>query len=348
MAKAADRLYAMALTVLTVEQRTVPHSDLQQEVGEDGLLVLLDGNSGLRAGVRLDPGLMTALIEVQTTGHVRSGDAESRPATQTDAAIIAPMIDAVLSGFAEQMAAAAPNQIVPDYRFGDRIEGARLLSLAMEAPEYELFRINLDIENGTRDGLVVLAFPQEVLTALGSTDDHNDGAPRFTLEDMALTAPVTLDVVVARLTLPLHEVSAFAVGMTLPVGKGSLEDTLLLASKGHKVAKVKLGQLNGFRAVRLCAPHPHASNKTELGPGNPGETEVVKPVGGLSTDWQSISSPSAEQVFADQSFIEEDTATDLPRSEEELVSLPQAATKNLIEPGNSDDQEHLQVGEFSS
>src|SRR6056297_2790933 len=73
LARAADTLYDLPLVVATVEQRRVEAGEVEDALGTEGLYLLLDGAAGARAALRLCPGLVSALIEMQTTGHVRPG-----------------------------------------------------------------------------------------------------------------------------------------------------------------------------------------------------------------------------------------------------------------------------------
>ena len=66
-----------------------------------------------------------------------------------------------------------------------------------------------------------------------------------------MTAPVMLDAVLERLQLPLAQVTALKPGMTLAVPTAAINRTELVAARGYVVARVRLGQVNGFRAVRL-------------------------------------------------------------------------------------------------
>lgn len=250
--KCSDRLFDLAVTVGTVEQRRLPHAALKQEAGSDSLILLLDGPEGERGAALIDRQFVQALLEVQTMGAVRPGTAAERPFTGTDAAIAAPLADALLEEFDTRMADADARQAPGRFRFGDRVADARALTLALEAPEFELFRFTLDIASGAKTGVMGLVLPQAAIhRAEPASAAGGRQRAAFEIRDMAMSAPVTLDAVLDRVELPLARVCALEPGMTLPIGAAAIGQTELVASRGHVAAVVQLGQMNGFRAVRL-------------------------------------------------------------------------------------------------
>lgn len=258
-----DRLFGLALTVRAVEQRRLAAAALGDEADTAGLIVLLDGPDGGRGAALFDPPLVQALIEVQTTGRVRAAPPPDRAFTATDAAMTAPLIDAVMRRFAELLAGSDTRNDDDDqgsrgrdersglFRFGDRVADARALALAMGDSDLDLFRLTIDIDNGTHAGVLVLILPPRA--ALPPDPDAAQG-DTFDLSAVALGVQVTLDAVLARTTMPLSDVCALKPGAILPVSAASLGRTELVATGGHVAARARLGQMHGFRAVRLTGP----------------------------------------------------------------------------------------------
>ena len=265
LSRAADTLFDLALTVATVEQRRVEADEIETALGEEGLFVLLDGAAGTRAAMRLDPGLLAGLIEVQTTGVVRSGAVRPRVPTRTDAAMAAPLIDALLDGFEAEMAEGVAGHVAHGFRFGDRMDDPRTLALALTAPEFDAFRLTVDLGPGLRTGLLDLLLPTAPPPArrggpagqAGGAQGRAKGAGPEASADLAtvaLAAPAVLDAVLARLTVPLSEAMAFRVGERLVIPRESLGAAQLVATGGHVVAEGRLGRREGWRALRLGAP----------------------------------------------------------------------------------------------
>ncbi|MGR3312175.1 FliM/FliN family flagellar motor switch protein [Roseovarius indicus] len=249
--KCGDRLFSLALTVATLEQRRLTHAQLKEEAGKDDLILLLDGQGGARGAALLDLQFAQALVEVQTTGRVRPGAAAERPMTGTDAAIAAPLVDAMLAGFDEKLDEAAPGHRPIAFRYGDRVGDARGLLLALEAADFELFRMTVDIGGGAKTGILTLILPASVLARPDPATGEAGEAADFDLGDLAMQVPVTLDAVLDRVQLSLAEVCALKPGMRLPVRASAIGKTELVAASGHVAAQVRLGQMNGMRAVRL-------------------------------------------------------------------------------------------------
>jgi flagellar motor switch protein FliM len=102
--------------------------------------------------------------------------------------------------------------------------------------------------------------------------DHKASALQRTLEQSAMNAPVCLEAVLGRVTLPLDKVCKLEPGGLLPFSADRTMQVRLEASQKHVVAVARLGQLNGARAVRLIpggedAPCPAAGRHAQPGSG---------------------------------------------------------------------------------
>lgn len=267
LARAADTLYDLPLVVATVEQRRVEAGEVEAALGTEGLFVLLDGAGGARAAMRLDPGLLAALIEVQTTGRIRAGEVRARTPTRTDAAMVAPLVDALLARFDESMGESGAEHAPRGFHFGDRMEDARALSLLLLAPEFDVFRLTVDLGPGLRTGRLDLLLPPPPPparaprpAARGGTRRGGAGGARTPepedLAAVALAATVMFDAVLARIRLPLSEAMALEVGQRLGLPVQSLRRVQLLGAGGYMAAEGRLGRRDGWRAVRLAATGP--------------------------------------------------------------------------------------------
>ena len=261
--RVSDRLFDLQVAVRTVEQVGCSLADLKDVASGDRLLMLLDaygdlgpdkapnGLAGCGAAI-LDRGLVQSLVEVQTRGRVTQAELEERAFTYTDAAVTAQLIDPVLSSVDEMMIETPQSPDPLRLRYGDKVEDARALLLVLEAPDYILFRITLDIEDGARSGTMVLAIPDEMLRPPKPAPDPDEAdTGQFDLSGMALSAPIALNAIVARLNMPLSRLCTLKPGDKIPVSRNVLSRTELIGSKGFVLGKVVLGQMNGFRAVRL-------------------------------------------------------------------------------------------------
>jgi len=270
LARAADKLFDLPLTVTAIEQDDISHADLAAELGEGGLLVPLDGAVGEGGAMRLDPGLLTALVEMQTTGHVSGQCDATRRVTRTDAAMAAPLIDGTLERIDACMTAESSEEWVGGYRFGVMIEDARALALSLSAPDYTVFCVLLEISAEACPGALTMILPF-VAPAPPQTAASGAGAvpPDTTLARAVLDAPVALRAVLGRITMPLDKLCALKVADRLPFSRVQLLDARLEVGQKQLVAHARLGQMNGARAVRLALPDGVAAGAScdQQGPG---------------------------------------------------------------------------------
>lgn len=255
LARVADRCYGLPLVVTTVEQVTISQASVQDAVADGGLLALLDGEDRHPGALCLDPQFVMGLIEVQTTGAVKNTQAAARPVTRTDAAICAPFIDRFFESASSQLEENSPKIEMENYQFGDMVEDARTLALALDNPDYDVYRLSVDLGDGAKTGLMTVFIPiaQHTERAMrkGVFAQSSSGPPG--LGDIVRNAPVTLTAVLDRLEMPLKDACKLEVGMCFPISPGALADAQLTSTGGHVAARVMLGQVNGFRAARLIA-----------------------------------------------------------------------------------------------
>ncbi|MFN3208270.1 MAG: FliM/FliN family flagellar motor switch protein [Roseovarius sp.] len=259
LAKAASAQFDLPLVVRVVEHEGVALTGIEEVAGEDGLLILLDGLDGPPGAIKLDLSFVTALVEVQLMGEVRRGEAKPRAFTPTDAAIVQPLMNAVLELYAEEVRGC---EHVPDaarFRFGDRVENGRALALALWAADYDLYRLNVDFGPGAKTGVMELILPERPPEPVAEAGDGGGLARK--LEENAMNAPVMLDAVLAPLRLPLQEICRWTPGTLLPLAPEQVSGARVIGARGHKVAPAKLGQLNGFRAVRMVLKSDAAADQ---------------------------------------------------------------------------------------
>ncbi|MEM9844290.1 MAG: FliM/FliN family flagellar motor C-terminal domain-containing protein, partial [Pseudomonadota bacterium] len=180
-----------------------------------------------------------------------------------------------------------------------------------EAPDFELYRLNADLGPGKRTGLMDIYLPHRPQLPEGGAHGGLDALARK-LEKAAMNAPVTLDAALARLRRPLNEVLTWAPGTTLVVDPGMLSDGILLGAGDHEVARFKLGQFEGFRAVQLISdaaledepdseaetaqPAESEGSPAQIAPPTDGEAAALDPTGenALAEIGLDISEPDAE------------------------------------------------------
>ncbi|MFZ5961813.1 FliM/FliN family flagellar motor C-terminal domain-containing protein [Thalassococcus sp. BH17M4-6] len=264
VSRTADVLWDLALVVQTVRQEMLDQDGCLTALGADDLIIVLDGPDGAVGLVSVDRSLMTGLIEVQTISQVTTMPVDDRPLTATDAAMMAPLIDGTLQRFEENLKGNPLLSQLSGFRFGALVEDARTAGLMLEAAEYRAFRVSADLANGRRHGVLQIILPERAATPTVAEEDATDTPGKHA--DRLMLVPAQVEAVLCRLRLPLNQISGLKPGDLVPLPGDALDKAELIAGGGHRVARGRLGQMNGLRALRLTLPQiprPAPSPETE-------------------------------------------------------------------------------------
>lgn len=251
--KTADKDLSLALSAASTDVAKVDHPGLIGLIPDNVMLILLDGPDGGTGVVAIDAPVLASLIEVQTMGQVLARPVPDRPLTRTDAALAAPLVDGMLARASRLLADHPDRHWACGYRFGAMIEDRRSLGLTLTAPDYHLFRLSLDIGPGTRAGEMLLALPLRP-DPVKAAKDASQADPSRQLQARVLDAPVRLDAVLCRLSLPLSDIGALAVGDVLNLPADALREISIEGGGVRRLASASLGKLDGVRALRLHFP----------------------------------------------------------------------------------------------
>lgn len=260
LAKVADDLFGLSMGVIAVRSDRCPVDRLQDAFADAGLLMVLDGPGGARGAAALDPALVGALIQQQTMGRVLpAADAPPRPMTPTDASISAPLLDVLLARAALLPEDPQEQELIAGFAFGARVEDARVLSMALDAPDHTLIDLTVDIAGGIRQGRILLCLPHRARVPQPEPSDRPDdasadckkGAGTFATTVLHLKAD--LRVSLAQIRMPLHRLGHLTVGECLDLGRAAFEDVRLETLGGRPVGRGVLGQVDGARAVQVQA-----------------------------------------------------------------------------------------------
>jgi flagellar motor switch protein FliM len=213
---------------------------------------------------------------MQTLGRIASQQQPPRKPSRIDAAMVAGVIDRALAGLDETLAEEADLAWAGGFRYASWLEDARPLGLVLEDEAYRVLSAEVSLGAAGREGQVILVLPAEGRGDRPAlpTDDNDAAAPQFSvaLQAQVLQADCRLDAVVGRVTLPLRQIMALAVGETLVLPSAALDMIALETVEGRRVAGARLGQHRGMRALKLseavaaqAAPHaaPRAAAPAE-------------------------------------------------------------------------------------
>lgn len=270
VAKVADDRFDMAMSMIGFTQETCSGETITDELNEAALLVLLDGPDRRMGAAVVESALVGGLIQQQTMGSVQpaiEGD-EARVMTPTDAAICAPFIDDLLRRAAELPEDPQDRLLLSGFRFGARTEDLRLMSLALEAAEYEVIKMTFDIAGGRRQGEMTFILPNpedEQPMILDAAEDDDAPAPVRSLEPIVLGLKADLQIALTKVEMPLSVAGRLAPGDVIDLGIETLDHVLVQTKEGRVLAQGNLGQSGGTRAVQIKHASAHGETPKRRG-----------------------------------------------------------------------------------
>lgn len=255
-AKQADRLMGLALSALSITRHAISAEDVKRHLDPASLMLLMDGAGDQVAAAVLDPVLVAGLIQQQTMGKVMSPPegGETRGHTATDAALCAPFIEALLSRAAMLPDTPEECALLQGFRFGVWAREPRQAQLGLDASDYALIEMTLDMAAGTRAGKLVLLLPlpQRVVTPVeDGKNPVEDAVSTANLAKNVMGLHADLRIALTRIKMPLQEVSALKVGDMMDLNLSSMAQTLIIDGAGRAIARGTLGQIDGMRAVQV-------------------------------------------------------------------------------------------------
>ena len=220
--------------------------------GEGALILPLAGPGGARGVAALTAPLASMLVLRRLTGRLPDAAAPGRPFSRTDAAIVATSVDRILAAFAAALEGSDAAGWARGFAVDGHIGEPRLLGFWLPEAGYRGFDLRLSLRAGEadEDSGLILALPREQAGRGGKAGRGRAPFPTR-LGDRLMDSELPLEAVLARLTLALPRVSAFAPGTVLELPGRALTSLRLEAAGGALVAEGRLGRLHGERAMKL-------------------------------------------------------------------------------------------------
>ncbi|WP_439148970.1 FliM/FliN family flagellar motor C-terminal domain-containing protein [Sulfitobacter sp.] len=257
LSKVGNDLFSLPLATIGVTQETVDNESCRDIFKDENLLVLMDGPRGLCGAVMIDPSLVGGLIQQQTMGKVLDAPTgAARTMTGTDAALAAPMIDSLLQRATLLLETDEDRAVLSGYRFGARSHNVRLLMLSLDAAEFHVFRMTVDMAQGARQGELVICLPVPsrhsvaVQPSLEGETVEVPVAPK-TLSSSVLQLKADLMVSLAQVTMSIRDAGDLHIGQVLELGTVSFDSAQVRTKDGRVLGFGALGQSDGMRALRL-------------------------------------------------------------------------------------------------
>ncbi|WP_167620132.1 FliM/FliN family flagellar motor C-terminal domain-containing protein [Paracoccus ravus] len=296
LGRAADRLHRLPVFIERVDIQPASLAEISEILPERALLAVI----GLRDSfgvVALCTATMTALIEIHAIGRVTSRPVQNRAPTRTDAALCAEFVNALLVELGREMPAGHDLQRAGDYRYVSYLSDPRPLSLMLE--DVDLLRVSASYRiglGGQREGKLILVVPathSAVIAAqpappaaLEAPQEPDDAPAKQSLEKAVDQARIRLNGILCRRALSLAFLQEMSVGSIIPLTPNALDNVALETDLGQVVARGRLGENEGFHAIRLAAASAPrmAGELAEMQPSAPPLAETDFPPGSDLTE----------------------------------------------------------------
>lgn len=250
---------AIGLEVIVSDQRVSRNSlsELLEMPPERAMILILAGPQDGLGLLILSPDVLSALIEMQTVGHVVKAAPIPRRPTKTDAAMVAGLVDAALTGLEGLLDGDDDLSWAGQFRYGTFLEDARPLGLLLEDVPFRVIRTQVSLASGVKTGTILLALPARGKVEKPAAAQPTTAAAamvfRAAMAEQVMASDATLNGVLVRVTLPLQAILNFRLGDPILLGQSALDRIDLEGADGCRVAGGKLGQNRGMRAIRLMA-----------------------------------------------------------------------------------------------
>ncbi len=262
LARAARDELALPLDIGALQDMRVSLAELIEGLAERSLIVVLDLPDGEGLGLfAMEPAVLSGLIAMVTTGRAAAATAPSRRPTRTDAAMVAPLVDAMLTRLASELSGQDDADWAAGWRYASFLEDARPLALLLDDAPFRLLRADVVLAGGAGGGQVRLALPAVAAVRRAAPPPRDDAqtdaegaAFAAALTRQIEAVPCRIEAELVRLTLPLARAMALAPGDVLPLGDATVARMTLRGIDGALLAEGRLGQTRGQRAVRLTLP----------------------------------------------------------------------------------------------
>lgn len=249
--------------------------DMGESLPKSGLWVLIRGPGAAAGVVTLDPSLLAAVLQAQTTGRVTGAQVSERQPTQTDAIMARRFLTVLLETFALRLEGSPAARWAAGFQPRDRIADVARLPHLLPDVVYRGLVVDVDIAAGQRSGRLGLVMPQdppglaEGAADAGAEPDMRAEAWAGALAQQVLDSPAILEAVLHRLEIPLSELPRLQPGFVLMLPKQALHSVSLEGGDGVSAGVARLGQSQGRRAVKLVvATAPQDEMAADLrGPG---------------------------------------------------------------------------------
>ena len=255
VARGAEGFAGLTASVSEFREERLSLDGLVQSLEKPHLIHKLSTPSGINGLALWDSASVSALTEFLITGRMAAKPPEARHPTTTDAAVITGLLSRILEIFDQELLNVSDLPPVRGFRPSMTFNDARAVSMAFDEMAYRMYCITLDLGNGARTGVLKLVFPWEKKMAKSDAPSSSNSW-KSDWHHNVKNSNVMVEAVLVRLSLTLEQMENLEIGSDIPVPLETITRVSVEGVDRKCVAVGRLGQSNGFRAVRIAIGSP--------------------------------------------------------------------------------------------
>lgn len=268
-ARAANQAAGLTLTPAEVTAGSCSLAEVTEHIPDQSLITIVEADNDRLGVVAVSSELMGALIEMQVFGRLGKMPRERRKPTRVDAAIASHFINLLLAALGGEAVLIAGEEALVGFRYASHLDDPRPIALMLEDRAFRKLKISLRVgDEADPSASIFLAVPSvsdsHSMPGLPSPPGHEGdpdqpgegpGTPmtgrRRTLAAAMRHAPISLTAILCRRRISLAELRNLQPDSILAIPHHALNEVRLETANRHLLALGRLGEAEGFHAIRL-------------------------------------------------------------------------------------------------
>ena len=283
--RTAETLYHLPVRTESVTLNGVSLAEIPELLPEGALVMILQGKGEETGVMALCREAVAALIEMQTCVRITARPIPNRKLTRGDALMCAEFANSLLAELATELGELDGFSDWGDFRYATFLDDPRPLGLILDDALFRSLTCRLAFgQDQVRQSTIFLALPRSVSRPVTSIDPEMVLQPRLGRKSEAVSAsasapvagpvshdlaanvrdvPVDLFAVLCRRRITLGELRSLTEGVIISLPRVTLSDVTLELTSGEVLAGGKLGEAEGYHAIRVHDPAAIAHDMPE-------------------------------------------------------------------------------------
>jgi flagellar motor switch protein FliM len=265
-ARGATAVLAVTVEAIVEESRVTRLGPLIDTLPMPGLFIVMHAGAGDQALAGLDMRLVDHVVDIVAGGDPNNSESlPARKPTSLDAALCAPVIDAVMGQLHHEMTALAGDAAPERFRNGPVEHIPTNLNYMLSEQQYLSIRVNLDIGDNARTGTLYLALPlswiepiEPLLRGITHAATQNESTIWSThMRKVVRRAPLTVTAVIDSFPMQVSDMAHLETGKLFPLPGTSIDDVRLELDTGSErrvIARGWLGIHKQCKAIKINEP----------------------------------------------------------------------------------------------